>query len=365
MLPEGLRRKYQGALLSADPAVAVSGADAVAKLAAMNPALVADIPADQRQRAQAIAQYAALDLPPERAIELAEKQIEEEGSAAKSMAAEPIMPSEPVPSEGSPGEPVEPASEDGHAPDEDAAVVSDDARDQADLPFDAAGTEADRRGAANDISTDEVTNEAPSREDPDWAEIARLRDILDQQGGEAFAAAAARDGLNPEVTRLFLDLLSAKPEDQKRLFQQIDKLYGQGYVFFLKPLVSRRLLKTGNAEDWKALLELYLWQLQQDAPLDLGISVEAYSSRLPARGSRGGKPPGSGPSRQPGPARRGDFAPGSERHRAWNEMQQRIRDGLPRSLKTLEQVKTLAPTYESQMTLPSIRMHVSPFVGVR
>jgi hypothetical protein len=75
VLPDGLRRKYQGALLSADPAVAVSGAQAITKLAAMDPALVVGIPADQRQRADAIAQYAQLDLPPERSMELAEKDV--------------------------------------------------------------------------------------------------------------------------------------------------------------------------------------------------------------------------------------------------------------------------------------------------
>ena len=81
VLPDGLRRKYQGALLSADPAVAVSGAQAIDTLVQQDPVLVSDIPADQRHRAQAIARYAALDLPPDRAVQLAEKDVEENAAA--------------------------------------------------------------------------------------------------------------------------------------------------------------------------------------------------------------------------------------------------------------------------------------------
>lgn len=76
ILPDGLARKYQGALLSADPTLSVSGAMALSELHEMNPDLVVGIPQNRLQQAEAIAQYAVLDLPPERAIELAARDIE-------------------------------------------------------------------------------------------------------------------------------------------------------------------------------------------------------------------------------------------------------------------------------------------------
>jgi hypothetical protein len=82
VLPDALRRKYQGAVLSADPAIAVSGATAIDELNRLNPALATDIPEGQRRRAAAIAQYAALDLPPDQAIALAEVEIEEDEEPA-------------------------------------------------------------------------------------------------------------------------------------------------------------------------------------------------------------------------------------------------------------------------------------------
>jgi hypothetical protein len=75
VLPDALRRKYQGALLSADPTIAVSGARAIDGLTRLSSALVTDVPADQRQRSGVIAKYAFLDIPPERAIELAGREI--------------------------------------------------------------------------------------------------------------------------------------------------------------------------------------------------------------------------------------------------------------------------------------------------
>ena len=87
MLPDGLRRQYQGALLSADPALAVSGAVAIDMLAKIDPALIADIPAGQQRHAAAIAECASLDLPPERAVELAEAEVEEETPEADLAAA--------------------------------------------------------------------------------------------------------------------------------------------------------------------------------------------------------------------------------------------------------------------------------------
>jgi hypothetical protein len=76
VLPDGLDRKYQGALLSDDPALVVLGAEAIDALAKLDPAMLDGMPEDRVRRGQAIAHYAALGLPPERTLELAERDLE-------------------------------------------------------------------------------------------------------------------------------------------------------------------------------------------------------------------------------------------------------------------------------------------------
>jgi len=116
------------------------------------------------------------------------------------------------------------------------------------------------------------------------------------------------------------------------------------------------VLQTEDREERKALLEPYLWQLRNDAPLQLGIGAVLGGGLFGpgvrrGGGNRRGKPQAKGPVRQPGPARRGDFAPGPVGQREWNEMQQRIRAELPKGFKSLDDVRGLASTFQKQMAV--------------
>jgi hypothetical protein len=75
VLPKALENKYQCALLSKDPAAVVQGAPAIAHLASLNSALVDGIATDEVQRARAIADYAALGVEPDRAVELGDEKV--------------------------------------------------------------------------------------------------------------------------------------------------------------------------------------------------------------------------------------------------------------------------------------------------
>jgi len=363
VLPDGLARKYQGALLSDDPALAVSGARAIAALNELNPALVADFRPDRMHRAEKIADFAALDLSPERAVDLAEKEIGKDGMSAVPSAAKRTNAAEAV----------EPVVEGGISPGADAPPLPDGDVDQTDGLFEfgdgegtdgAVGVEVERpedasaegapvQGAAEEDAQSDIFDEL-FRQGPDWSEVEGLGDILESQGETAFAAAAEEAGLSPEVTRLFVDLLQATPDDQQAIFERIDKKYGQGYGVFLKPLIADHVLQNESAEARKALLAPHLWQSRSDAPLQLGIGAVLGGGLFGpgvgrGRGNRPNKPQSKGPVRQPGPARRGDFAPGPVGQREWNEMQQRIRAGLPKGFKSLDDVRGLASIFQKQM----------------
>ena len=71
VLPEAVLKQVRGGLLSADPAGQAAAATRLAGLKDIDPALVEAIPADERRRAQAIAEFADLGLQPARAVELA------------------------------------------------------------------------------------------------------------------------------------------------------------------------------------------------------------------------------------------------------------------------------------------------------
>ena len=75
VLPEAVLKRLRGGLLSADAAGQAAAAQRLARLKDGNPALVFAIPADERRRAGAIAEFADLGLPPGRAVELAEEKL--------------------------------------------------------------------------------------------------------------------------------------------------------------------------------------------------------------------------------------------------------------------------------------------------
>ncbi len=195
VLPNGLRRKYRGALLSADPEVAVSGAQAIDTLVRQDPALVSDIPADQRHRAQAIARYAALDLPPDRAVQLAEKDVgksiaEPSGAGSSSKFRRPSL-----------------------------------------------ATEGTDSGRPTEVQVAQV-EDAPSPP-PSWDEVHDLEKRLQEDGEEAFTVEARKAGLDPERVRLFIDILKAKPADRDAIIGRMRSFYGRMGALFLQDQLDK------------------------------------------------------------------------------------------------------------------------------
>ena len=78
VLPEPILKQMRAGLLSADPAAQAFAATRLDRLMDPDPRLVSAIPADERRRAGAIAEFADLGLPPARAVELAEEKLADE-----------------------------------------------------------------------------------------------------------------------------------------------------------------------------------------------------------------------------------------------------------------------------------------------
>ena len=75
VLPAPVAKRLRAGLLSTGPAEQAAAAQRLARLKDGNPALVSVIPANERRRAQAIAEFADLGLPPDRAVELAAERL--------------------------------------------------------------------------------------------------------------------------------------------------------------------------------------------------------------------------------------------------------------------------------------------------
>ena len=75
VLPGAVAKRLRGGLLSADPAEQAAAATHLVRLKDVDPALFSVIPAVERRRAQAIAEFVDLGLTPARAVELAEKKL--------------------------------------------------------------------------------------------------------------------------------------------------------------------------------------------------------------------------------------------------------------------------------------------------
>jgi len=79
VLPGGLAKKYRGMLLSRDPEVVVNGARAFVEIEGIVGPNPGALPAEESRRPAWIAEFADLGVAADRAIELAEAKIEEEG----------------------------------------------------------------------------------------------------------------------------------------------------------------------------------------------------------------------------------------------------------------------------------------------
>lgn len=195
VLPDGLKRKYQGALLSADPAVAVSGAAAIDALVGMSPSLVADIPSSQRHRAVAIAKFASLDLPPERATELADARVGGGEAALDAAAAGP-----PASAYGEDaGAPVDPVISDVPTSDGNVTPASDYDGAQTDEALDATGIDG---GNPTEGASDDRTDGAAVVVDPETGE----RTTVDRDSVERLAALAAEHEVLIGLHDTYLDL---------------------------------------------------------------------------------------------------------------------------------------------------------------
>ncbi len=75
VLPDAIAKTLRAGLLSADPAGQAAAATRLGRLQDGNPALAFLIPANERRRAQAIAEFADLGLPPPRVVKLAEEKL--------------------------------------------------------------------------------------------------------------------------------------------------------------------------------------------------------------------------------------------------------------------------------------------------
>ncbi|MCG8545014.1 MAG: hypothetical protein MJE12_12485 [Alphaproteobacteria bacterium] len=74
VLPTALANRYRRGLLSGDPALVVQEAGAIAELDRTDARLISALPTDEVRLARAIDEFAALDLPPDRAVELGEQK---------------------------------------------------------------------------------------------------------------------------------------------------------------------------------------------------------------------------------------------------------------------------------------------------
>ncbi len=79
VLPGAVAKRLRAGLLSADPTEQAAAATRLTRLKEADPALVSAIPANDRRRAQAIAEFVDLGLPPARAVELAEEKLADAG----------------------------------------------------------------------------------------------------------------------------------------------------------------------------------------------------------------------------------------------------------------------------------------------
>jgi hypothetical protein len=276
VLPKALENKYRGALLSKEPAVVVQGATAIARLASQNSALVDGIPAEEVRRAQAIYDYASLDIAPDRAVELGDEKA----------AAESIQ------SAGStrPGE-VQVAVD-------DEPPVMSDATDRV----------ASAEGPGSDATRVQLV-QAPAvrKQPPNWDEIDDLGRLLQSDGEDTFVAAARKAGLDPDRVRLFIDMLNARPAERDAILERIETLYGRLGAAFLKAQFERfvgvedRDLRKRSVDDRRK-------DLLADAPERETLGEQAFDVTREIIGVPGGR---SRPGRSPDQSSRSPKQPGN------------------------------------------------------
>ena len=218
VLPEALRKRYQGELLSADAAVAVTGAETLSTLAAKDPALVADVPPGQVRKATIVAGFAELGLPPERAIDLADAEMDRDDDPP-----DPEIPAIRIAANQNGDDallPDEDAS--GRQPDGSAVIVDPETGDRTTVPpdtvarFDALVAEhqalADLRADYLDLY-DRVAAGEISREEATRLLLVRAAETLPVTN-EAGSPIAANRSLRQAFERLATDIFDAADRDE-------------------------------------------------------------------------------------------------------------------------------------------------------
>ena len=355
VLPTALANRYRRGLLSGDPALVVQEAGAIAELDRTDARLISALPTDEVRLARAIDEFAALDLPPDRAVELGEQKAAAE---IGDMAAD------------------DPAS----------ATASDDEivdNDQTDTPFlgsdEGVGDPADEPESLSDEEVDALLRrdgiapiprgDTPS-EDETETKTAPLSKFVAVQRNELLAA---RQRTSPDTQRY------------ERLGRYLETDAGAGFVDengeFVRADASRHVIlidpQRGEFAVYRRSEEtnegrfLSLGRLLSASLFTNPFTVAARTAQIAGKGASGASttlasgigPTGgggrragkgaraarqSGPRRTPGPERRGDFGPGRDGEIAWREFLDRKRSGLPMGFKDLDEVRNLLNAAEAE-----------------
>ncbi|MCG8542648.1 MAG: hypothetical protein MJE12_00425, partial [Alphaproteobacteria bacterium] len=187
VLPTALANRYRRGLLSGDPALVVQEAGAIAELDRTDARLVSALPTDEVGRARAIDEFAALDLPPDRAVELGEQKA---ATAA------------------------------------DDAIVDNDQTDTPFVGFDEGEDDEGLSGIQEDGSAVVVDPETGEERTVDRASAERVRSLANRHGAlirlrreflDAFDRVESGEFTQAEATRRLLDRIDAAlPSDNEQ-----------------------------------------------------------------------------------------------------------------------------------------------------
>ena len=221
--PTGLAKKYRGMLLSRDPEVVVNGARAIAEIEGIVGPDLGAIPNEESRRAARIVEFADLGVAADRAIELAEAKIEEEGeeeevdgpeSVERTPAGDPIVDNDQTdtPFVGSEEREDESVSV-FRAPDGSVTVIDEDTGDSVEVPPDLA--QAIEEAAERDPEAVQLIAQMLAAAEAVEAG-ADSSDILDDLGAAIDRVFPARDGseqLDRTLNRRFKTTVRQALED--------------------------------------------------------------------------------------------------------------------------------------------------------
>jgi len=223
VVPDGLAKKYRGMLLSRDPEVVVNGARAITEIEGIVGPDPGAIPAEDRGRAASITEFDDLGVAADRAIELAEKKVEEEGeeeevdapeSVERTPAGDPIVDNDQTdaPFVGSEEREDESVSV-FRAPDGSVTVIDEDTGDSVEVPSDLA--QAIEEAAERDPEAVQLIAQMLAAAEAVEAG-ADSSDILDDLGAvidRVFPAGDGSERLDRTLNRRFKTTLRQSLED--------------------------------------------------------------------------------------------------------------------------------------------------------